>query len=51
MATYLVATVSCNSYYRDNLITLMQPHSTSYVEAEEGKTIQLKYRQGLAKKV
>ena len=43
--------LTLETYYRDNLIAVMLPQNTSYVEAEEGKTIQLKYRQGLAKKV
>ena len=42
--------LTLETYYRDNLIAVMLPQNTSYVEAEEGKTIQFKYRHGLAKK-
>lgn len=36
--------VSVDTYYKDNLITIDQPLWTSYVEGEEGKTLNLEYK-------
>lgn len=43
--------LTVETFYRDNRITVMLPLWTSYVEAEEGKTIQLEYRNFLVRKV
>ena len=36
--------ISVDTYYKDNLIMIYQNTWTSYVEAEEGRTLNLEYR-------
>ena len=36
--------ITVETYYRDNLILIWQNPFTSYIEAEEGKTLQLVYK-------
>ena len=42
--------ISVDTYYRDNLIVIYQRQWTSYVEAEEGRTLNLKYSNFMVRK-
>ena len=43
--------ISVETRYRDNLIIIYQNPFTSYIEAEEGKTLQLQYKNFMVRKV
>lgn len=42
--------ISAETYYRDNRIMVYKPMWTSYIEAEEGKTLDLEYRNSVIRR-